>query len=206
MVLFRCARESLPWHARRPVLTALLALLAVGCAANRVTLTPRSGIEQRLLTRSLERAVAQLDLHSFTGKRVALDLYTLSGDQFFAKEYVASLLEARKLEVVPESDADLRLKIFATVLGVDQGQTLFGVPAFVAPVVAFPIPEIALFKWIRNRGHTEIAIFAYDSRTTRLIQVTPSANGRAMFDEYTILLAISFTREDLEDPPRPSDW
>jgi len=36
--------------------------------------------------------------------------------------------------------------------------SLLGVPAFQAPVVNVPVPELALFKWTRNRGQTELRV------------------------------------------------
>lgn len=51
-------------------LMAMLLVLAGGCSARQVTLTDRSGIEQELLVRSLERAVAGLDVSRLTGRRV----------------------------------------------------------------------------------------------------------------------------------------
>ncbi len=201
---FLSSSESAIRPKSRWVLVAALALLTVGCATTRVTQTARSGYEQQLLVRSLERAVARLDLSRFTGKRVGVDLYALTPDQAFAKELVTSLLDARGIEVVSDvKKADLRLKILAPVLGVDRDEMLLGIPAFVAPVVAAPIPEIALFKWTRNRGHSEVEIFAYDLGTNRLIEVTPAGRGRSKFDEYTILLVIHFTRDDLDEPAKP---
>ena len=59
-------------------------------------------------------------------------------------------LERRGVTVVREgSSADLLLRVFATVLGVDKGETLIGTPALQAPFVLGPgLPEIALLKWI----------------------------------------------------------
>jgi hypothetical protein len=186
----------------------LLAMLA-GCTSTRVTLTQRSGIEQQLLVRSLERAVSQLDTGRFTGKRVTLDLFALTEDQAFAKEFVTSRLEQRGVEVVTDPQkADLRLKIFASVLGVDRGETLLGVPAFGAPgapIVGLPVPEIALFKWVRNRGHSEVQILAYDGRTHRLMDQTAAGVGRAKYDEYTVLLVIGFTSSDLDEETGPAN-
>ncbi len=180
-----------------------LAFLAVGCSATRVTLTARSGLEQELLVRSLERAVARVDVSGFTGgKRVAVELYALTKDQAFAKEFVTAQLEARGVTVVQDKGkADLWLKVFATVLGVDNGQTLFGAPALVVPVVNIGTPEIALFKWVRTRGHSEVEIFSYDPHTDQFIAATPPAEGRAKYDEFTVLILISFTVEDLKEHP-----
>jgi hypothetical protein len=188
------------------VLEAVLAVLAAGCASTRSTQTSRSGAEQELLVRSLERAVARLDISPFAGKRVALNLYALTTDQGFATEFVTSRLEVRGIEVVPDAEkADLRLKIFANVLSVDQGQSLFGTPAIVLPILPVPVPEIALFKWVRNRGHSEIDIFTYDAHTDRFLDVLPAGVGRAKYDEFTILVFINFSYNDLDKRPKPSD-
>jgi hypothetical protein len=190
---------------RLRVLSAVLAVLVAGCASTRVTQTKRSGTEQELLVQSLERALAHLDLSRFTGKRVALKLYALTPDQGFATEFVTSRIEAKGVEVVPDAaKADLRLKIFARVLAVDQGQTLVGIPALVVPVLGYPIPEIALFKWVRNRGRSEVEIFTYDPHTDRFIDATPVGIGRTKYDEFTVLLFIGFTVDDLTEPPEPS--
>jgi hypothetical protein len=187
------------------VLAAVLAVLIAGCAT-RVTQTKRSGTEQELLVQSLERALAHLDLSRFSGKRVVLNLYALTpDDQGFASEFAASRLEAKGVVVVPDAaKADLRLKIFARVLAVDQGQSFVGVPALVVPVLGYPIPEIALFKWVRNRGHSEVEIYSYDPHTDRFIDATPIGVGRTKYDEFTVLLFIGFTVEDLAKPPEPS--
>ena len=186
-------------------MVAALAVFAVGCTTTRVTQTQRSGVEQELLVRSVERAVARLDLSGFAGKRVALDVYALTGDQGFTKEFIAAQLTARGVEVVPDpGKSDLRLKIFATVLGVDHGESLFGVPAMAVPVLAIPVPEIALFKWARNRGHSEVEVFAYDPRTEQFVHAIPAAVGRAKYEEYTILIWINFTSDDLTEGLTPS--
>jgi len=200
------AASAVRWRViSRCVVAAAVAVLAAGCTTTRVTQTQRSGIEQELLVRSVERAAARLDLSHVAGRRVALDLYALTGDQAFAKEFIAAQLTARGIEVVPDpGKSDLRLKIFATVLGVDHSETLVGTPATAVPLVGIPIPEIALFKWARNRGHSEVKIFAYDPHTDKFIAALPASAGRAKFDEYTILLAISFTRDDLEEEPAES--
>lgn len=164
-------------------------------------MTARSSLEQRLLVRSLERAVSQLDTKEFTGRRVVLDLFALTDDRGFAKEFVTAWLEEEGVEVVLEQEkANLRLKVFAYVLGVDQSQTLFGIPAFPIPVLGVPFPEIALYKSVRNRGHVEVTIYAFDSRTGRFVDKVPVSVGRARYDEYTILIVVSFSSTDLDEP------
>lgn len=169
-------------------------------------MTARSSLEQRLLVRSLERAVSQLDTKEFTGRRVVLDLFALTDDRAFAKEFVTARLEEQGVEIgVDQQNADLKLKIFAYVLGVDQSQTLFGIPAFPIPVFGVPFPEIALYKSVRNRGRVEVEIYAFDSGTGTFVHKVPVSVGRARYDEYTILILVSFSSTDLDEPVREQE-
>jgi hypothetical protein len=190
-----------------PVLVLLLmAVLISGCATPRqATVTQRSAVEQELIVRSLERAVAGLDVERLLGHRVALDLFALTGDQSFAREFVTVRLQRRGVEIVGDATkADVRLKVFATVLGVDRGETLIGIPALQAPVVSIPIPEIALFKWTRHRGLAELQLYAYDPHTDQLVEGVPAALGRAKYDEFKVLLVIGFAVSDLDDRAEPA--
>jgi hypothetical protein len=110
------------------------------------------------------------------------------------------------VEVVTDAArAELRLKVFATVLGVDKGETLLGVPALQVPVVSVPIPEVALFKWVRHRGAAEVQLYVYDPLTDRLLGDVAAALGRAKFDQFTVLLVIGFTVSDLDERAEPVD-
>jgi hypothetical protein len=107
------------------------------------TATARSAIEQRLLARSLERAVAQIDVSMFQGKRVFLDLAALTADQTDAPTYVAAELRQRGVLIVGDaSESEVRIQVIAPGLGVDQGETLIGVPARMVPLLGVPIPEV----------------------------------------------------------------
>ncbi len=181
----------------------VLCLLVAGCGSARVTLKARSGLEQQLLVRALERAVARLDLSRLVGKPVALDLFALTEDKAFAKEFVTARLEQRGVHVVADAaKADLRLKILASVLGVDRSETLLGVPAFTVAVVT--VPELALFKWVRYQGLSEVEILVFDGRSDRFVDAVPAGVGKAMYDEFTVLILISFTRSDLDEGPGSS--
>jgi hypothetical protein len=197
------SRRLRPSRAARLVLLAVVAALSAGCATGRdVTRTARSGVEQEILVRSLERAVAGLDLRSVQDRRVALDIYGLTKDVDFAREYLVAAMEARGVRVVPASEhPDRRLKVFTTILGTDRDETFFGIPAFPVPVLTVPFPEVPLFKWVRNRGLVEMQTFAYDARTGEFLGRLPTLIGRSKFDQFAILLLIGFTVSDLDEPP-----
>jgi hypothetical protein len=177
-----------------------VALLGTGCTTVRVTATERSSIEQRLLVRALERAATRLDITPFAGRRVRIDLFALTKDQPFAREFLRARLERRGLRIAGGEHADMTLQVFAAALAVDTADTLFGLPAMQAPVLAIPIPEIALFKWERSQSHAEMQSYVYDG-DGRLLGQGRDALGNAKYDRFTILIFISFSVTDMNEPP-----
>jgi hypothetical protein len=173
--------------------------LASCSVSTRISPTQRSGIEQQLLTRSLERAFEQLDTARFRGKSAALEVYGLTDDRRFAEALLAADLQESGLKLEENSEnADLRLKVFLTAFGIDRGETLLGVPGFSAPVVNLPVPEIALFKSERNRGYTQLRLFAFDEVSQKLLQKSELVEGRSKYDHYKVLLLINFTLDDVD--------
>ena len=184
-------------------LATVLALLASACTTVRVTPTERSSVEQRLLVRALERAAARLDVTPRVGRTLRLELFSLSKDQPFAREYLRARLEERGLRVSSGADADVEVQVFTTALAVDTADTLIGLPAMQAPVLAVPIPEIALFKWERSRGHAELQTYVYDGRG-RLLGQLRDVLGQAKWDRFVVLILVSFTVTDVDEPPGPA--
>ena len=107
------------------LILCILALLA-GCGiSTQITNTQRSSIEQQLLVRSLERALAALDVRQLRGKIVSVDFYGLTPDKDFAKEFFTAWLQGQQIQIATDPKAaQLHLKVFASVLGVDQGSHL----------------------------------------------------------------------------------
>jgi hypothetical protein len=179
---------------------ATVVALSSACTTARITATTRSSVEQRLLVRSLERAAARLDTGPLLGRPVRIEMYGLTPDYIFARDFLRARLEARGLRVTAGADADVTLQIFATALAVDTADTLLGIPSMQVPVLAVPIPEIALFKWERSRGHAEIQLYTYDANG-QLVSRLPDALGEAKYDRYTILIFVSFSASDLDEAP-----
>ena len=124
----------MPIRARLPALAAaVLCVLLGGCSITSGLLpTQPTGVTQQLVIRSLERGLAGLDLRRFAGRSVDVSVFPQAGNEAFVKEFVASWLKAHGVRTV-WTDPELRLKVFATVLGTDRGETFIGVPSFQAP-------------------------------------------------------------------------
>jgi hypothetical protein len=188
----------------RAGLAVVIAALAGGCALKTdVVPTQPSAITQRLLFRALERALAQLDLSPFSGRRVSVDLISQTKDDGFAKRFLVDWLREHRVQVVSDQ-ADLKLDVIASVLGTDHGQTLLGVPSLQSTLVPVATPEISLFKWERHRGRTDLQIYAFEASTDTFVRKSATAVGVSKQDDYTLLLLINFTVSDLEKPPPAS--
>jgi hypothetical protein len=179
------------------VLTGLFVL--GGCSLSPVpNPTQPSGVTQQLLMRSLERALGQLDIERLKTQTVTVEVFHHAGPEALVKEFVVTWLQAHGVRTVAGAP-DLKVKAFSSVLGTDNDQALFGIPAFQAPVVNVPVPEIAIFKWQRIRGVAEMRLYEFDARTDAILHATPIATGRAKFDKYTVLLFIGFTVSDVDE-------
>jgi hypothetical protein len=173
-----------------------------GCAVStQVTNTQRSSVEQQLLVRSFERALAGLNTEQLKGKAIAVDFYGLTSDSDFAREFFTAWLQSQRVQIATTpKEAELRLKVFAPVLAVDQGQSFVGAPSFTVPFLGLAVPEIPLFKDIRHSGHAEVEIYTIDADSGKFIDKSPTAVGAAQYDDYTVLLVINFTRTDVDKP------
>jgi hypothetical protein len=176
----------------------LASSLLAGCSLSPVPApTQPSGITQQLLIRSLERALGQLDIEKLKTQSVAVEVFHHAGPEALIKEFVVAWLRAHGVRTVSDSP-ELKVKAFASVLGTDSDQTLIGIPAFQAPVVNVPVPEIAFYKVQRTHGVAEVRLYEFDGKTDAVVHAPPPATGRAKFDKYTVLLFIGFTRSDVD--------
>ena len=79
------------------LLILCLFMLLTGCAVStQISNAQRSSVEQQLLVRSFERALATLDTQGFKGKTVAVDFYGLTPDKDFMKEFFTAWLQGQQ--------------------------------------------------------------------------------------------------------------
>jgi len=180
-----------------------VAALSSGCVSSmQLAAQQPSALTQLLVTRSLERALLQLDMTRLTGRNVSVDFYSQSPAQAFVKEYVIAWLEARSVHVA-HGTPEFAVKVFGSAVGSDRGETFMGIPSIQAPVIGFPIPEIAIFKWARNRGLSELLVYVFDGTTNALVETIGPVVGHSKQDDLTLLIVLSFTLSDLEERVPP---
>lgn len=177
------------------------AAFLVSCTTVRMTMTARSGLEQKLLVRGIERAVAKLDVEALRGRRVNLEVVGLAMDELpFAKEMIVARLAKNGVRVVPNSEKiEFKVKVLANMLAVDQTETLLGTPEFT--VLGIPIPAISVYRQVRNRGRAEMQMYVFSDNEETLVHEFPLALGEAKYDRHTILFIIGWTTSDIDKKP-----
>jgi len=180
------------------VVTALFMILVMGCSSVRMTMSSRSILEEKLLVQGLEKALSGINIESIKGKRVTLNIVGLTEDDMpFAEEYVRIWLIKNGVRVVlNQHESDLSLRVLLNVLAVDNSETLFGTPQFT--FLGIPIPAIAIYRKVRNRGRTELQMVTLDNKAEILVEEFPLGIGAAKYDRYTVLFIFGWTSTDLD--------
>src|SRR5215470_7087325 len=114
---------------------ALTLLTMGGCSLSPVPKpTDPSGVTQQLMMRSLERALERLSIERLKEQTITVEVFSQVGPTVptvLIREFLTTWLRAHGVRIV-EGLPDLKVKAFASVLGTDSDQDLFGIPAFQA--------------------------------------------------------------------------
>lgn len=199
----------------------------VGCAISREpTRTPRTAIEQLLLSHAVQRSMNALSLPLSPVESVAVEVAAFPTDRLLLQDRFIG--EPNALPVVPAPATDLVivhglaegrlgvlgfplqqsrlqstyfLRLLVLALGTDQAQTFFGMPAVQGGLLPFALPELTLFKAQRQKAYMRYRIDIYESATGRFIRSTPWYEGSAYFNQYVVFFFISFKSTDLPQTP-----
>jgi len=186
---------------------ALAAWLTVGCnmTAGLVS-SPRTPTEQLLLTQSLLRGLEQATLPFKPGDAVVVETAwppthaDFQGDLLFAQAVLASWLE-RQGVVIGGDHPTYRMRVLLHAFGLEKHDTFFGIPPIQSLLLPIALPELTLYRAVRNRGYTRLSIDVADMASGR--QTGQSAGGEATVyhSRYTLLFLISWSSTDLLPPP-----
>ena len=199
----------------------------VGCAITREpTRTPRTAIEELLLSTAVQRSMNALSLPLSPIESVAVEVVAFPTDRLILQNRFIG--EPDPLPVVPtpatglvivhglaesrvgvlgfplqqsRHQAKYFLRLLVLALGTEQAQTFFGMPAFQGGLLPFAMPELTLFKAQRQKAYMRYRIDIYESATGRFIRSTPWYEGSAYFHQYIVFFFISFRSTDLPQAP-----
>jgi hypothetical protein len=144
---------------------ALLALsCVVGCSSRLVSNTPRTAIEQMLLTAAVDKALAKLDLPEVRDKKVFLDFTNLKA---YEAEYTKVAVRARFGEIgailaEKAESADMVAEVASGAMGTEFKSSVLGLPALPVPNSPVPFPEAYGYKSSERTGIVKLLIFLHE--------------------------------------------
>ena len=176
--------------------TIFLLLFFTGCTSRTVSNTPRTAIEQLLLSTAVDKAVDKVRFPELSDKKVYLDFTNL---QSYDAEYVKSAFEGYVVEsgatVTEKSEeADYIIEISCGALGNEYKDTLVGIPALPVPGSPMSFPELALWKSVEQDG---IAKFLITVCSNGKVVSKRHYYGKAERDETFFLWMRSQPKDDI---------
>ncbi|NQU44088.1 hypothetical protein HQ520_12440 [bacterium] len=185
----------------RGILLGLALLFLNGCVMWDTTSTPRSAVEQLLLSGATDRALSGKRLVA-GDQKVYLDTQYLEAyDDKYVVSKVREILGKNGRLVDDRDDADVVVELRSGALAIDRSEFLFGLPAIPLPIpvldgTAIKTPEIPIFKIVRRRGRAKLALFATSAHTRQQLGSTGTLYGENFFRNWTIL-GVPFTTSDI---------
>jgi hypothetical protein len=203
---------------------SILVAIATGCALEQeVSRTPRTAVEQVLLTQAVHQALGNLSLHLPEGVTVEVEAMGLDTNQsrsqpthgvtgvidrnshdslYYIRDAVAAELGRRGYRIFTrENEASYVVRVMAESFGTIQGSTFVGMPPVQSLLIPFSLPELTLYKNQSQSGYARLHVNVYDTRTGEFLGSTPTLIGRAFFNQYTLLLLVTWHRTDVTAPP-----
>ena len=172
-----------------------------GCSATQnTTTTARSTWEQLLLSQSLQRTLGSATIPLKPGETVNVEAIGLTGDKDFARELVVGWLRQKGLQVQTEAPQYL-IRVILHSFGTEQSQTFFGIPAIQSTIIPFSLPELSIYKDVKQRGYTRLNLEVSDKKSGALIASSPVYEGDIYFNQLTYLFIFGHSSTDVVPPP-----
>ena len=183
----------------------LLSLLFLpACNTPWMTNTPRSAIEQYLVSTTVDRCFSYTNFMNYSNKKAFMD-YTYFAPQV-DKAYAQGIIEGRLSSfgiviVKKQEEADIIVQPLCGVLGTDHDKFMIGTPSLPIPVpdtgMSFAIPEIPLFSKITRRAYGKFSIYIFEAKGRKPLEAIEGIRSSAMYINWIIML-IPFKTHDIE--------
>jgi hypothetical protein len=187
------------------VFAALCLLSACGVTRDS-SKSPRAATEQLLLAQAVERSFEDVSVPILKDAAVVMEVAGLTPDQFYVRDAVAGhLARTQGVRIMGVRDqAKYVVRVMIQALGTELDQSFFGMPQVQGGLIPIALPELPLYKFIRQVGYVRYALNIYETATGRLVMTTPWYTKTAAWRQYTILIFLTFRTSTLTDPPELS--
>jgi hypothetical protein len=202
-------------------LLVVMTIVFAGCAVEQeYTRTPRTAVEQLLLTEAVELAIKNLHVELPEGATLELQATSLDSDRTLVRisgpevatakrpgietSYIRDAVSTalgRKGYRIPIQDASYLVRVMVESLGTMQGLTFFGLPPIQSTVIPFSLPELVLYKYQKQNGYARLRVDMFDNRTGDFVGSSATLIGRTYYDQYTVLFYLTWYKTDLTAAP-----
>jgi hypothetical protein len=174
----------------------LASILITGCTTRAVSNTPRTAIEQLLLSTAVDTAFEKVNLPRLSDKKVYIDLSNLESydSEYVKSAFKAYLGRAGAVFVENPEEADYVINISCGALGNEYKDTLFGIPALPIPGSPVSSPELALWKSVEQDGIAKFLVVIYSNGKADTVN---HYYGKAERDEIFFLWMRSQPKDDI---------
>ena len=135
----------------------------VGCSTRTVSNSPRTAIEQMLLSTAVDAALEKFELPEVAGKKVYIDFSNLAGND---AGYMNVAVRGRFAELGATltnsaDEADLVAEVASGSLGTEYKSFIIGIPSIPVPGAGVPTPEAAIYRKVEQTGIMKFLIFVH---------------------------------------------
>ncbi len=191
MMYFKLAAAALP-----------IILILTGCTEPRITNTAKTGVEELLVSRVVEKSVSQIPFGKLSGQTACMD-YTYLAPQT-GKEYVQSCFETAILcsgiKLVPAEEAAYTIRVYCGALATDNTKFNIGTPELPVPVpdtsINIAIPELSLVKCISRQAIGRFSVLIIDNKTKMPHIVFKDISAKSEFNNWVLFFFIPFHSTD----------
>lgn len=203
--------------------TAVVCVFVAGCAIEQeISRTPRTAVEQLLLTQAVSRALTNLrltlppqapvylEVSGFYIDRARLtmrdqasgDVQDPTVDFLFVRDTVAAGMGRMGYRIRRRDEQPAYLaRVSVESLGTMQGITFIGMPPVQSVLIPFALPELTIYKHVDQSGYARLHIDLFDHATGEYKGSSATLIGRTAYDQYTLLFYITWVDTDLTAPP-----
>jgi hypothetical protein len=150
------------------------------------------------------RTVADLTIPIPPNESIAVDSLGLTGDQDFVRLSVAGRLSELGYRVYKlENKPTYLARIMLQGLGTEQGTSFLGMPPVQSVLIPFSLPEITIYKKVTREALSRLSLSVYRADSRRLISKTPWYEASTHYNQFVVLLFMSFLQTNLVLPQHP---
>ncbi len=191
--------------------------------------TPRTAVEQLLLTQSIQHALHNLtpSLHNLTpflaeqaslrvdvtGLQTDRANLNMHGDQrgilngpsndlILIRDAVATGLGRLGYRVEARDASPTYLaRVVVESFGTTQGLTFFRMPPVQSYVIPIALPALTIYKAEGQKGYSRLHIDFFEYESGKFVGSSPTIIGRTYYNQYTLMFFLTWQTTDLLAPP-----